>query len=56
MTARTNAQRVERRRDKMRHVGLRPAHVGVPDASAAGFAAIIPLAGRDREQPRKLKR
>jgi hypothetical protein len=35
----TSAERVRRRRDKMRASGLRPVQIWVPDTSAAGFAA-----------------
>ena len=39
MTAiRTGAQRVQRRRDKLRAAGLRPVQIWVPDARAPGFA------------------
>jgi len=39
MTAiRTGAQRVQRRRDKLRAAGLRPVQIWVPDTRAAGFA------------------
>jgi Antitoxin MazE-like len=32
------AQRVQRRRDKLRGAGLRPVQIWVPDTRAAGFA------------------
>ncbi len=35
----TGAQRVQRRRDKLRAAGLRPVQIWVPDTRAAGFAA-----------------
>jgi hypothetical protein len=35
----TSAERVKRRRDKMRASGLRPIQIWVPDTRAAGFAA-----------------
>ena len=35
----TSAERVKRRRDKMRASGLRPVQIWVPDTRAAGFAA-----------------
>ena len=35
----TSAERVKRRRDKMRAAGLRPVQIWVPDTRAAGFAA-----------------
>ena len=39
MTAtKTGAQRVQRRRDKLRAAGLRPVQIWVPDTRAAGFA------------------
>jgi Protein of unknown function (DUF3018) len=34
----TSAERVKRRRDKMRAAGLRPVQIWVPDTSAPGFA------------------
>jgi hypothetical protein len=34
----TSAERVRRRRDKMRAAGLRPVQIWVPDTSAPGFA------------------
>lgn len=34
----TGAQRVQRRRDKLRAAGLRPVQVWLPDTRAAGFA------------------
>jgi hypothetical protein len=34
-----SADRVKRRRDKMRAAGLRPVQIWVPDTRAAGFAA-----------------
>ena len=36
--SRTGAQRVQRRRDKLRAAGLRPVQIWVPDTRAAGFA------------------
>lgn len=33
-----SAQRVERRRDKLRAAGLRPVQIWVPDTRAPGFA------------------
>jgi hypothetical protein len=33
----TGAERVRRRRDKLRAAGLRPVQIWVPDARAAGF-------------------
>ena len=39
MTAtKTGAERVQRRRDKLRAAGLRPVQIWVPDTRAAGFA------------------
>jgi hypothetical protein len=39
MTAtKTGAQRVQRRRDKLRAAGLRPVQIWVPDTRAEGFA------------------
>lgn len=35
----TGAERVRRRRDKLRAAGLRPVQIWVPDTRAAGFAA-----------------
>jgi hypothetical protein len=35
----TSAERVKRRRDKMRASGLRPVQIWVPDTRAASFAA-----------------
>jgi hypothetical protein len=35
----TGAERVRRRRDKLRAAGLRPVQIWVPDIRAAGFAA-----------------
>jgi hypothetical protein len=35
----TSADRVRRRRDKMRAAGLRPVQLWVPDTRAPGFAA-----------------
>jgi len=37
-TSGTGAQRVQRRRDKLRAAGLRPVQIWVPDTRAAGFA------------------
>ena len=34
----TGAQRVQRRRDKLRAAGLRPVQIWLPDTRAAGFA------------------
>ncbi len=34
-----NAQRVQRRRDKLKAAGLRPVQIWVPDVNAPGFAA-----------------
>lgn len=34
----TGAQRVQRRRDKLRAAGLRPVQIWVPDTRASGFA------------------
>ena len=34
----TGAERVRRRRDKLRAAGLRPVQIWVPDARAKGFA------------------
>ncbi len=34
----TGAQRVQRRRDKLRALGLRPVQIWLPDIRAAGFA------------------
>jgi len=39
MSRAASAERVKRRRDKMRAAGLRPVQIWVPDTSAAGFAA-----------------
>lgn len=38
MNALTSAERVKRRRDKMRAAGLRPVQIWVPDTSRAAFA------------------
>ncbi len=35
--ARTGAERVRRRRDKLRAAGLRPVQIWVPDTRAVGF-------------------
>lgn len=35
----TGAERVRRRRDKLRAAGLRPVQIWVPDVRTAGFAA-----------------
>ncbi len=35
----TGAERVQRRRDKLRAAGLRPVQIWVPDTRAPGFAA-----------------
>ena len=35
---RTGAQRVQRRRDKLRAAGLRPVQIWVPDTRTVGFA------------------
>ncbi len=37
-TTKTGAERVQRRRDKLRAAGLRPVQIWVPDTRAAGFA------------------
>ena len=34
----TGAQRVQRRRDKLRAAGLRPVQIWLPDTTAVGFA------------------
>ncbi len=34
----TSAERVKRRRDKLRAAGMRPAQIWVPDTRSAGFA------------------
>ncbi len=34
----TGAERVQRRRDKLRAAGLRPVQIWLPDTRAAGFA------------------
>lgn len=34
----TGAERVQRRRDKLRNAGLRPLQIWVPDTRVAGFA------------------
>jgi hypothetical protein len=39
MNRRTSAERVKRRRDKLRAAGLRPVQIWVPDTNAPGFAA-----------------
>jgi len=39
MSALTNAERVARRRDKMRAAGLRPVQIWVPDTRRTAFAA-----------------
>jgi Protein of unknown function (DUF3018) len=39
MDRQTSAERVKRRRDKMRAAGLRPIQIWVPDTRAVGFAA-----------------
>ena len=36
---RTSAERVRRRRDKLRSGGMRPVQIWVPDTRAPGFAA-----------------
>jgi hypothetical protein len=38
VATKTGAQRVQRRRDKLRAAGLRPVQIWVPDTRAAGFA------------------
>jgi hypothetical protein len=38
MNGASSAERVKRRRDKMRAAGLRPVQIWVPDTRAAGFA------------------
>ena len=38
MTIRTGAQRVQRRRAKLRAAGLRPIQIWVPDTRIVGFA------------------
>jgi hypothetical protein len=38
MNSLTGAERVKRRRDKMRAAGLRPVQIWVPDTRAASFA------------------
>lgn len=38
-SAGTGAERVRRRRDKLRAAGLRPVQIWVPDTRASGFAA-----------------
>ena len=38
MAKNTGAQRVQRRRDKLRAAGLRPVQIWVPDTRAAGFS------------------
>lgn len=42
----TSAQRVQRRRDKMRAQGLRPIQIWVPDTRAPGFAVECARQGR----------
>ena len=37
-TTSSSAERVERRRDKLRATGLRPVQIWVPDTRAPGFA------------------
>ena len=37
-TSSSNAQRVQRRRDKLRSQGMRPLQIWVPDTRAPGFA------------------
>jgi hypothetical protein len=39
MNSLTSAERVKRRRDKMRASGLRPVQIWVPDTRAASFAS-----------------
>ena len=39
MDKQTSAERVRRRRDKMRAAGLRPVQIWVPDTRSPGFAA-----------------
>ena len=39
MSRSTSAERVKRRRDKMRASGLRPVQIWVPDTRSPGFAA-----------------
>ncbi len=38
MTTASSAERVKRRRDKMRACGLRPVQIWVPDTRSVGFA------------------
>lgn len=38
LVSRTGAERVQRRRDKLRAAGLRPVQIWVPDTRASGFA------------------
>jgi hypothetical protein len=40
-TKRSSAASVQRRRDKMRAMGLRPVQIWVPDTTAPGFAAEV---------------
>jgi hypothetical protein len=53
--AMTSRHRVERRREKMRAMGLRPVQIWVPDTRAPGFAAearrqcLLVNANRDAE-------
>ena len=37
-TSSSNARRVQRRRDKLRSLGMRPLQIWVPDTRAPGFA------------------
>lgn len=53
MIRHTSAERVKRRRDKMRAAGLRPVQIWVPDTTAPGFAEearrqCLAIAARDQ--------
>jgi hypothetical protein len=45
-TKRSSAASVQRRRDKLRAMGLRPVQIWVPDTSAPGFADEAARQGR----------
>lgn len=55
MSRSNSAERVKRRRDKMRAAGLRPIQIWVPDTTAPGFAEearrqSLAIAARDQTQ------
>jgi Protein of unknown function (DUF3018) len=45
-TKRSSAASVQRRRDKLRAMGLRPVQIWVPDTTAPGYAAEAARQGR----------